>query len=177
MFAYIVSGTQRTGTSMMMECAERGGLEICWDESRDKAIHLQMPGNPNAHFYELEPPRQWFMPMSEFRGKCIKAMGSNFLGRDGGPFKVVYMVRDRDAQRQSIKFACNQENTLATQEMLDKEFLGKIRVSDQVDSLIILDYEDVIKNPLDSFRKLQDDGWPIDSVKAASGVRPELKHY
>ena len=177
MFAYIVSGTQRTGTSMMMECVEKGGLEICWDESREKAIHLDMPGNPNARFYELEPPRQWFMPMSEFRGKCIKAMGATFLGRDGGPFKVIYMMRDRDEQRQSIKAACDQENTLETQEMLDKEFLGQIRSSDQVDSLTILDYDEVLKNPLKAFRSLQEDGWPIDPVKSASGVNPELKHY
>lgn len=177
MFAYIVSGTQRTGTSMMMECVERGGLEICWDKSREEAIHREQPQNPNARFYELEPPRQWFMPMSEFRGKCIKAMGATCLGRDGGPFKVMYMVRDRDEQRQSIEAACNQENSLATQEMLDKTFLGRLRASDQVDSLTILDYGEVLKNPLKAFRSLQKDGWPIDPVKAASVVNPQLKHY
>ena len=177
MFNYIVSGTKRTGTSMLMECVERGGLEICWDESRDTAIRLEQPRNPNAHFYELELPKQVWMPMTPYRGKCIKAMGTTFMGRDGGPFKVVYMTRDRAAQRQSVKFACGQVTNEERQETLDNTFLDRLKDSDQIDSLTILDYDEVIKNPLQSFCALRNDGWPIDPVKASLGVDPTQKHY
>ena len=177
MFTYIVSGTKRTGTSMMMECVERGGLEICWDESRDRAIHLEQPRNPNAHFYELEHPKQAWMPLSDYVGKCIKLMGTMCLDRDVGLFKVVYMVRNRHAQRQSIKFACGQMTDKDNQERNDSVFLDRFRKSDQVDSLTILDYDDVLEHPLQSFCALRVDGWPIDPVKAASGVDPSLKHY
>jgi len=176
MFAYIVSGTQRTGTSMMMECVERGGLEICWDESRERALHLEQPQNPNAHFYELELPKQIWMPLSEYRGKCIKAMGATFLGRDGS-FKVVYMVREGEAQASSIRSACGKRTSASKQKRFNKTFLERLRRSDQIDSLVILDYDEVLKNPLKAFRSLEDDGWPIDPVKAASGVNPQLKHY
>jgi len=160
-----------------MECVEKGGLEICWDESRDKAIRLEQPRNPNAHFYELEVPKQLWMPMSPYAGKCIKSMGTMFLGRDGGPFKVVYMVRDREAQATSVKFACGQVTSTEKQKKLNKTFIERLRKSNQVDSLIILDYDEVLKNPQKAFRSLEDDGWPIDPVKAASGVKPNLKHY
>ena len=162
---------------MMMECVERGGLEICWDESRDRSIRLEQPRNPNARFYELEPPKQIWMPMAEYDGKCIKSMGSQCLGRDGGPFSVVYMIRDRESQRQSIKFACGQATNEANQERNDSVFIGRFQESDQVDSLTILDYDDVLENPLRAFCTLRNKGWPIDPVKAAEGVKLELKHY
>ena len=177
MFTYIVSGTKRTGTSMVMECVEKGGLEIVWDESRDEAIRLEQPRNPNAHFYELEPPRQMWLPMTGFDDVCIKSMGSACLGRGGGPFKVVYMTRDRHEQRQSVKFACGEVTDEKKQVYLDDTFLGRFRESDQVDSLTVLDYGEVIKNPLKSFCALRNDGWPIDPVKASEGVDPKLKHY
>ena len=177
MFTYIVSGMKRTGTSMMMECLGKGGLEICWDESRNKAIHLEYPNNPNANFYELELPKVVWMPLAPYGGKCIKAMGTIFLNRDGGPFKVVYMMRHPSARATSLWHACGEMNGASYDDRIRTKNIKALSESDEVDTLSLLDYDNVLKNPQEAFRSLQADGWPIDPEKAASGVNPKLKHY
>ena len=168
---------KRTGTSMMMECLEMGGLEISWSRSRDKDLHDELPNNPNAHFYELDFVECIWLPLTKYRGTCIKQMGATCLNRGISPMRVVYMIRDEAAQSQSQFHACNMP--LKTERYQQKNFacIAAMQNSDEVESCYVANYDEVLKDPLQTFRRLKDDGWPIDPEKAAKGVKPELKHY
>ena len=56
----VVSGTPRSGTSMMMQMLEAGGIECVYDPDMGKQNPLNMSFNPNGYF---ELPRalggQW----------------------------------------------------------------------------------------------------------------------
>ncbi len=177
MFTYVVAGMKRTGTSMMMECLEKGGLEICWDKERDGKVHLEQPNNPNIHFYELDVPEAAWLPLAPYKGKCVKLMGTRCLGRKAAPLKVLYIARDPEARAHSLWAACGEMKGRSYYDRLRTQHVKELSVSDEIDTLSILDYDDVLKHPLKSFCALRNDGWPIDPVKAASGVNPELKHY
>ena len=177
MFTYVVSGMKRTGTSMMMECLEKGGLEIFWDKERDKKLHLAQPRNPNLHFYELDVPETGWLPLTPYKGKCVKLMGTRCLGRKAAPLKVLYMVRDPQSRHNSLWDACGEMHGRSYYDRTRTKNIEELSESDEIDTLSIFDYDEVLKNPLKAFRSLQADGWPIDPVKAASGVNPKLKHY
>jgi len=162
---------------MMMECLELGGLEICWDNGRDEKLHLEQPLNPNARFYELDVPEIKWLPLTPYRGKCVKLMGTNCLDRKAAPLKVVYMRRDANARGESLRNGCGPEFVNDYYEIALQKHLHYLGESEEVDTLTVFDFDEVVKDPLKSFCALRNDGWPIDPVKAASGVNPELKHY
>ena len=173
MFTYIVSGMRRTGTSMMMHCLGLGGLELVYDESRDRALHREFPNNPNKFFYELELPKAIWLPLT--KGKCTKAMGATCLNRGIAPIKIVYMVREPKAQFESVGAACVPE--LNDYQKQSKKYITELESSNETDSLTVLDYDEVLEKPLKAFYILEKYGWPIDAFTASTGVDRSLKHY
>lgn len=157
----------------MMHCLGLGGLELAYDESREQALHREFPNNPNKYFYELEIPKAIWLPLE--KGKCTKAMGATCLNRGIAPIKIVYMVREPKAQLESVMTACKPE--LNDYQKTSRDFIEKLEASNEIDSLIILDYKDVVRQPLQAFYALERHGWPIDAFKASTGVDPSLKHF
>lgn len=173
MFTYIVSGMRRTGTSMMMHCLGLGGMSLNYDESRELSLHREYPNNPNTYFYELEPPKAFWLPLE--KGKCTKAMGVTCLHRGIAPIRAVYMVREPKAQLESVTAAC--KPPLVDYQEQSKKFITQLESSNEIDDLIIFDFDDVLRQPLHAFHKLEDCGWPIDAFKASTGIDRSQKHY
>ncbi len=175
---YIVGGLRRTGTSMMMHCLGLGGLELVYDDDYEQELHDGEFGN--NYYYEKRPLNgDTFngdsMLFSEVDGKCIKDMGCGPMKWKQGPIKVVYMQRNPRSQMLSMKNAHNEVKPQYAEEALFNVHV--IQESKHIDSCRVLDYDAVLKTPLRAFQSLVDDGWPIDPVKAASGVDTTLKHY
>ena len=90
----IVSGLPRSGTSMMMQILEKGGLEIVTDNIRkaDK-------DNPKGYYEfekvkEIENDTSW---LSRCRGKVVKMVSMLlFELPDNRKYKIVFMERNMD---------------------------------------------------------------------------------
>jgi len=93
---YIVSGLERSGTSLMMQILEAGGIPVAYDDLRkaDK-------NNPKG-YYELENGKiidklkKKEFQINKYRGKFIKitAYGLQFLPK--GNYDIIYMIRNTD---------------------------------------------------------------------------------
>ena len=91
---YIVSGIERSGTSMMMQILLSGGMPVAFDTSRPADYH-----NPKG-YYELEGGKiisrlmEGTISLEKYQGKFIKvtAFGLKFLPK--GSYKIIYMIRD-----------------------------------------------------------------------------------
>jgi len=91
---YIVSGLERSGTSMMMQVLQAGGIQIAYTDVRKPDIN-----NPKG-YYELEGGKiisrlmEGNYSLEPYRGKFIKitSYGLQFLPE--GKYKIIYMERD-----------------------------------------------------------------------------------
>jgi hypothetical protein len=109
---YIVSGLERSGTSLMMQILKAGGVPVAYDEKRksDK-------GNPNGYF-ELENGKiidklkAGTFPMEKYKGKFIKvtAWGLQFLPK--GKYEIIYMIRDMGEIVDSTEKMANRKMSL-----------------------------------------------------------------
>ncbi len=87
---YIVSGLERSGTSMLMQILKAGNLPIAFDNSRPADEN-----NPKG-YYELEGGKiinklmNKSFPLDSYKGKFIKitAYGLKFL--PPGKYKIIY---------------------------------------------------------------------------------------
>lgn len=173
---YIVSGFPRSGTSMMMRALEAGGLpcvySTAWDADRNR--NTLIPGYvPNPHgFYEDAPleSRDW----SPFRGKAVKVIRDNLCMIPADErLSVVYMRRDPAEIRRSYVGIMSgpHPNPFAWLNDYDN------KVAADLESLlgaIVLDYADVIADPVRSFTRLC---WPIDAERAATTIDPALYRH
>jgi len=94
---YIVSGLERSGTSLMMQILEASGIPVAYDE-------LRKPDENNPRgYYELsggkiiDELRKGTFPLDKYKGKFIKitAWGLKYLPPDGD-YDIIYMIRDVD---------------------------------------------------------------------------------
>jgi len=165
-YNYIVSGLERSGTSMMMQILHKGGMPVAFDSSRPPNEH-----NPKG-YYELEKGKiinklmDGTFPMKKYRGRFTKitAYGLKFLHY--GRYKIVYMVRNLDEIMNSMeKILFDKLNRFAIGLMEERKDMG----------YIIINYNDVIKNPEGEIKKLNEflDG-RLDVDSAVKAVDPKL---
>jgi len=91
---YIVSGLERSGTSMIMQILEAGGFPVLYDNKRESDIH-----NPKG-YYELKEGKiirglmNKTFNVDEYKGLAIKitSYGLNYLPK--GKYKIIYIERD-----------------------------------------------------------------------------------
>ena len=169
MVNYIVSGMERSGTSMMMQILQAGGVAIAYDSVRQPDIN-----NPKG-YYELEGGKiinslmQGMFPLQKYEDIFIKitAYGLKFL--PVGDYKIIYMVRDIDEvlesmQKMSGKIDKNREKILF--EKLNKLCISLMEEREDIDYLII-SYNDTIKNRRETIVKINEFLGGILDVKDA----------
>jgi hypothetical protein len=180
---YIVSGYMRSGTSMMMQALSVGGLE---PESHKSREHMnQQFGDkeykPNdGGFYELS--RQQYQAIGfpkAHEGKLIKCLYGGVHRIAAGDYKIVYMLRDYEEIRQSYEAFFDVLPNLQTEEQYNEVMNITIGILEQRKdvNLTVLNYRDVVENPVSAFIKLKNRGWNIDPYKAAKVVDPELCRF
>jgi len=148
---YIVSGLERSGTSMMMQILKAGGIPIYFDESRKADDN-----NPKGYF-EVEGGKiinrliDKTFDMNFCLGKFIKitAYGLSFLPQ--GSYKIIYMERNLDevldSMEKMVKIT-DEERKLTKDSFrkLNDKTKNELQNRDDVDVLFV-NYNDMIDNP------------------------------
>ncbi|MHA2061219.1 MAG: sulfotransferase domain-containing protein [Candidatus Sifarchaeia archaeon] len=148
---YIVSGIERSGTSMLMQMLHAGGVPIASDSSRPPDPH-----NPKG-YYELEGGKiinrliDGTFPLEEFKGKFVKitAYGLKFLPL--GKYKIIYSERNIEEVLDSMEkmAGMRDENRYKTKEAfikLNRIMKRKIREREDID-VLFLNYNEILLDP------------------------------
>jgi len=158
---YIVSGLERSGTSMLMQILKAGGAPMAFDkESRPPDDN-----NPKGYF-ELEGGKIINKLMdedfhfSDYKGKFIKitAYGLKFL--PAGKYRIIYSKREieeiLDSMEKMVKIT--DENRAETKELfikLNNMIMDLISNRDDVD-VLFADYNAILSEPEPNIRKIYD---------------------
>jgi len=96
-YNYIVSGLERSGTSMLMQILEAGNIPVAYDDSR-----LSDDNNPKGYYElfngkiinKLEKDK---VDLNEYKGKFIKvtSLGLQHLPKEGN-YIIIYMTRNME---------------------------------------------------------------------------------
>ena len=157
----VVSGLPRSGTSMMMQVLQTGGLPCITDELREADI-----SNPKGYFeFEkvkgLRTDNSW---LPEAKGKAIKII-SHLLSclPPELDYKVVFMERNLDevlaSQRKMLENQGRSEGDPSdkrlSQIFAKQLYQVKKMLDDRQISTLFVGYRDVLENPVEISAKLQ----------------------
>jgi hypothetical protein len=158
---YIVSGLERSGTSMLMQILEAGGVPSIFDQ----ASRPPDDDNPRGYF-ELEGGKIINKLMkNEFsfephKGKFIKitAYGLKFLPK--GHYKVIYSQRNIEEILDSMEKMAkiqddNRDDTRIVFTKLNDMIMGQISDRDDIDVLFV-NYNEIVANPTENIKKIYD---------------------
>jgi predicted negative regulator of RcsB-dependent stress response len=174
----VVSGLPRSGTSMMMQMLEKGGVEILQDQLRQADI-----SNPKG-YYEYEPVKALYKDNSWLKKACdmvvkivaplLKYLDSQYR------YKVIFMNRDIHEVIQSQQKMLDKDSQdfpvhLYNQfQRLLKSVTGWQKVEPGVEILYV-NHRDVIKDPETVAKQVADFiGLPMDIEAMASVVDANL---
>jgi hypothetical protein len=155
---YIVSGLERSGTSMLMQILKAGGVTIGFDESRPADEN-----NPKG-YYELEGGKiinkliDGTFPLSVFKGKFIKitAFGLKFLPQ--GSYKIIYsernieeimdsmekMMQKKDEERETTKAAFLKLNNMIKEILQNREDI----------EVLMVNYNKILSEPDEDIKRI-----------------------
>ena len=196
---YVISGARRTGTSMLMQAIYKGtktlGLMVAdieaWaylvDHKRTDGYHP----NPNGA-YEVgtmayqEPAFLRSIPPSSL----IKILFDGLPILPRGEYKIIFMERDVEEIRASIKRVKEylKDGDTTSEELTKYLPFSCFRPYNQVEidhvkgicearsdiDLTVVNYNDVINDPLKEFSRLQALGWPIIPGVCAGTIDEKL---
>ena len=181
---YIVSGYMRSGTSMMMEALEAGGMDVCYSDKRDNDMFARFkdgPYLPNDKYYELQISdylRDDFV--ERFDGKAIKVLAPFLHLLPVAEYNVLYMNRDTDHIFQSYAAAINIGSVYTDRKKWQREMqLIKEAMQDRKSCKRFTDfyYDYVLEYPTMHFLMLERNGWPIYAEKAATIPDKSKRRY
>ncbi len=178
---YIVSGLERSGTSMLMQIVEAGGLPLAFDtKSRPPDEN-----NPKGYF-ELEGGKvinkmmEGQFPLDKYKGRFIKitAFGLKFL--PPGKYKIIYSRRNIEEILDSMeKMARIQDKDRdATRNAfvkLDKMISNLIEEREDID-VLFFDYNQTLQDPGKSAEEINTflDAGDLDIDKMTEAVDKRL---
>jgi len=180
----IVSGLPRSGTSLMMQMLEKGGMDILTDG------HRKPDENNTRGYFEVEKVKtlqkdnSW---LNEAEGKAVKIIVQllPFVSPDFD-YSVIYMIRPVEeilrSQTRIISNLYKEKKTLAP-EILEKTFAKQVRRVQQwmeahprIQTLYIF-YPEVLHHPLNQARTIQQFlGLELDVKSMASAVDASMWH-
>ena len=178
---YIVSGLERSGTSLVMQVLHAGGVPCAFDTSSRPPDD----NNPRGYF-ELEGGkiisrlRDGTLPLADYRGRFIKitAYGLKFL--PPGNYRVVYTERHIDEVLDSMEVMTGQKDpnraeTRASFVKLNEMIKGLIGGRADV-KILFVNYNAIVKDPAAEVRRLAEFiGLPgIDENAMAAAVDARL---
>jgi hypothetical protein len=158
---YIVSGLERSGTSLIMQMLRAGGVPCAFDT----ASRPPDDNNPRGYF-ELEGGkiisrlRDGVFPLAEYLGQFIKitAYGMKFL--PPGRYCVVYSERHIDEVLDSMEKMAkvqdvDREGTKAAFVKLND--MTKARLGGRPDvKLLLVNYNAIVRDPASEIRRIAD---------------------
>jgi hypothetical protein len=178
---YIVSGLERSGTSLIMQLLRAGGVPCAFDT----ASRPPDDNNPRGYF-ELEGGkiisrlRDGAFPLADYRGRFIKitAYGMKFL--PPGRYRVIYTERNieevLDSMEKMAKIQdADREGTKAAFAKLNEMTRGQLGARADV-ALLLVSYNAIVKDPAPEIRRIAEFiGAPgIDETAMAATVDEKL---
>jgi hypothetical protein len=169
---YIVSGHMRSGTSMMMQALEAGGMEAVYSKQRDQAMNARWGEAayvPNDNYYELEAA-DYTAPdfPRKYEGKLIKCLIGGALRLPVGEYHVIVMRRPASEIAASLYAAFGSDLSYTGRtEDFDRQmqrYVEILRDRHSVKSLHEIWYGDIVASPQKELMRLD---WPIDVSAAA----------
>jgi len=148
---YIVSGLERSGTSMVMQILEAGGIPVAHDETRKADIN-----NPKG-YYELEGGKiinklmNETFPLDKYKGKFIKITSYGLQYLPDSMYEILYLERDieeiiKSTDKISDKWTDDKRKSMKSLEKLNhkvkKELIGRMNTG-----LLLLGYNNILENP------------------------------
>lgn len=156
---YIVSGLERSGTSLIMQLLRAGGVPCAFDT----ASRPPDDNNPRGYF-ELEGGkiisrlRDGVFPLPDYRGQFIKitAYGMKFL--PPGDYRVIYTERDieevLDSMEKMAKIQdADREGTKAVFVKLNEMAKGQLAGRADV-KLLLVSYNAIVRDPEPEIRRI-----------------------
>jgi len=148
---YVVSGLERSGTSLMMQMLSAGGLPLAFDDLRRPDEH-----NPRGYF-ELEGGKiitrlmHKTFPMETYRGRFLKITAFGLLYLPPGKYKIIYMQRDLDEILDSMEKMAKttdpqREETKRSFHRLNAKVLQDLHARTDVD-LLLINFNEILRNP------------------------------
>jgi hypothetical protein len=161
---------------MMMQILRRGGFPVAFDELRGSNYH-----NPKG-YYELEGGKiidrlmNGTFSFEKYDEKAIKitAYGLTFL--PPGRYRIIYMRRHLDEildSMEKMSGPIDRENEKPLFEKLDALSLTIMETRDDI-AYRVVNYRDVITDPVQEIEKISLFIGPFDVAAAAQAVDPSL---
>ena len=158
---YIVSGLERSGTSMLMQILDAGGIPSDFDQD------TRPPDDDNPRgYFELEGGKIINKLMNNefsfdpYKGKFIKitAYGLKFLPE--GNYKVIYSQRNIEEILDSMEKMAkiqdeNREDTRIVFTKLNDMIIGRIKDREDIDVLFV-SYNEILAKPTENVKKIYD---------------------
>lgn len=149
---YVVGGYGRSGTSMMMQCLEAGGLDAVYDRADLREITKKITNFRN------------------YDGRLIKVWRKH-IGRIPAdlPTQMVYMWREPSCiARSAAKFWRGTYDV----DLIRREQEHWLRYAQDAQHIEVIraDYDDVCAAPFEFFTQINTRGWSIDADAAAAQV-------
>ena len=174
---YIVSGLERSGTSLMMQVLHSGGLPMAFDDSRPADQH-----NPRG-YYELAGGKiisrlmDSTFDLASNKGRIVKitAYGLKFLPK--GNYKIIYMLRKIDEVLDSMHKMGIPIDKARERVLLRKLNRLSFDLIDRRDDIeyVTVNYRDVIDNPRREIERVGSFlGRTFDYEQAIRTVDPRL---
>ncbi len=182
-YVTLVSGLPRSGTSMMMQMLEAGGLEIVTDRER-------RPDDDNPRgYYEFEPVKKTRDDASWLPGAAGKVVKMIYrllydLPTEGHAYRVVFMEREMSevlASQQKMLARLGTEGGAADDQQMAALFgkqLAEVRdwlARQQGFSVLYVSYRDAVRDPRAVAEQVSEFlGGGLDVAAMAAAVDPSL---
>jgi len=148
---YIVSGLERSGTSMIMQVLQAGSIPIAFD------IKRQSDENNPKGYYELEGGKiinklmDGNFSFGKYRGKFIKITAYGLKYLPPGKYKIIYTERNIEEILDSMEKMTGKkdENREETKDIFAKlNNITKKLITNRKDiEVLYLNYNNIISNP------------------------------
>lgn len=174
---YIVSGLERSGTSVMMQMLHNGGLPVAFDESRPPDEH-----NPRGYF-ELAGGKiinrlmDGTFDIESHKGRILKitAYGLKFLPE--GKYKILYMMRNIDEVINSMAKMGAEVDKAKDRMLFSKLNRYCFELMDGRNDMeyVTINYADVLADPVSQIERVSEFlDQPFDFASAVTAVDPSL---
>ena len=156
---YIVSGLERSGTSMLMQILRAGGAPTGFDSSRPSD-----QSNPKG-YYELAGGKiinkliDGTFPLEEYKGEFIKITAYGLRYLPPGNYKIIYSERNIEEILDSMEKMAeikdeNREETKKAFMKLNNMIKNQLKNREDIDVLFV-SYNHILSDPKNNIKKIQ----------------------
>ncbi|MFT5121510.1 MAG: hypothetical protein ACI9TH_004279 [Kiritimatiellia bacterium] len=178
----LVSGLPRSGTALIMQMLQAGGMPLVTDDHRNAD-----DDNPLGYF-DYEPAKRTYddsswLPVAEGKAVKIKADSLSHLPTDGYTYKLIFIERDiREvvASFYGVLMRKGKKDAGVSEEKLMNDFTGILGdagrwIAEQHIDVLYIKYHDIIENKIREAGRINDFlGGHLDTNTMAEAVYSKL---